>query len=65
MSRDTKSRFLKVKCSDCGNEQVIFDSAASNVKCLVCDKTLAESQGGKAKVLGEIVEVLDQDLSPK
>ncbi|RLF61064.1 MAG: 30S ribosomal protein S27e, partial [Thermoplasmata archaeon] len=23
-----RSRFLKVKCSDCGNEQIIFGSAS-------------------------------------
>ena len=59
---DTKSRFLKVKCSDCGNEQAIFGSSASNIKCLVCDKVLAESTGGKTQIKTEILEVLDKDL---
>jgi small subunit ribosomal protein S27e len=54
-----KSRFLKVKCVDCGNEQVMFGSAKSVVKCIICGKTLAESTGGKAKVMTKIVSVLE------
>jgi len=46
-----KSRFLKVKCPDCSNEQVIFGSAATVVKCLACGKTLAKPIGGKAEIL--------------
>lgn len=60
--RKTQSRFLKVKCNDCGNEQVIFGCAASTIKCLVCDKVLAESRGGKASVKTQILAVLDKDL---
>jgi len=59
---DTKSRFLKVTCNDCGNEQVIFGCAASSVKCLVCDRVLAEPTGGKAVIKTPILEVLDKDL---
>lgn len=54
-----RSRFLRVKCSDCGNEQVIFWSATTIVKCLVCGRTLSESRGGKAKILTKIVAVLE------
>ena len=54
-----QSKFLKVKCVDCGSEQVVFGCAASSVKCLVCGKTLVESKSGKAKVLAKIVKVLD------
>jgi small subunit ribosomal protein S27e len=54
-----KSKFLKVKCNDCSAEQVIFGSAASSAKCLVCGKTLVHSTGGKAKVTAKIIQVLD------
>ncbi|MFH1834987.1 MAG: 30S ribosomal protein S27e [Methanobacteriota archaeon] len=60
--KDTKSRFLKVRCGDCGNEQVIFGCAASTSKCLVCEKVLAESTGGKTNVKTPIIAVLDKDL---
>ncbi len=56
---ETKSRFLKVKCNDCENEQVIFGSASTVVSCLVCGRTLAEPSGGKALIKTQIVEVLE------
>ena len=60
MLQEPKSRFLKVKCNDCENEQVIFGSAASSkVVCQVCGRTLAESTGGKSIVKTQIVEVLE------
>lgn len=55
---ETGSRFLRVKCRDCGNEQVTFDRVATVVSCLVCGATVAEPTGGKADVKAEVVEVL-------
>ena len=55
-----KSRFLKVKCLDCENEQIIFGHATTDVTCLKCGKTLAKPSGGKAKLepIAREVEVL-------
>ncbi len=53
-----RSRFLVVKCPKCGNEQIVFDHAATVVRCLTCGTTLAEPRGGKAKILGKVVETL-------
>ncbi len=55
----TKSKFLKVKCNDCENEQIIFGSATSRVDCTVCGRTLAEPGGGKAIIKTQILEVLE------
>jgi len=52
------SKFLKVKCSKCKNEQIIFEKASSPVKCLVCGNILAEPTGGKVEVKSKIIEVL-------
>lgn len=54
-----KTRFLRVKCADCDNEQAIFGSATTVVKCNVCGRTLSEPRGGKAKILTKIVAVLE------
>ncbi len=62
MKKETRSRFLRVKCNDCGNEQVIFGCAATNIKCLVCNKLLAEPTGGKVSVKTKILDVLDTDI---
>ncbi len=54
-----ESKFLRVKCPQCNNEQSIFDRAATEVKCLVCGKTLAKPTGGKAEVSAKVLEVLE------
>ena len=51
-------KFIKVKCPDCGNEQAIFERAATVVKCTVCGAVLAEPGGGKAAIKGEKLEEL-------
>ncbi len=53
-----KSRFLRVKCLNCGNQQIIFGCSATDVNCLVCGKLLLQSTGGKARILTKILEVL-------
>ncbi|HOT06058.1 MAG TPA: 30S ribosomal protein S27e [Methanotrichaceae archaeon] len=50
---------MKVKCNDCENEQIIFGNASTQVKCLVCGRTLAEPRGGKAEIKTQIVEVME------
>ncbi|OYT54062.1 MAG: 30S ribosomal protein S27e [Candidatus Altiarchaeales archaeon ex4484_2] len=55
----TRSRFLRVKCGDCGNEQVIFDRISTVVKCLACEKILAEPRGSVADIKAEILDVVD------
>jgi len=53
-----RSKFIKVRC-ECKNEQNIFEKASTKVNCLVCNKPLAEPKGGKAKINGRILEVLE------
>ena len=53
-----KGRFIKVRCSKCANEQIIFGKSSSSVKCLVCGTPVAEPSGGKAKIKAKIIEIL-------
>ena len=53
------SKFIKVRCSKCKNEQIIFGKAATVVNCLVCDKVLSDPAGGKAQIKARILEVLE------
>ena len=53
-----KSKFLKVICPKCKNEQIIFNKASAKVKCLVCGNILAENTGGKSIIKAKIVKVL-------
>lgn len=53
------SKFIKVRCSKCKNEQVIFGKSSSTTKCLVCETILSEPTGGKSKISARILEVLE------
>lgn len=54
-----RSKFLRVKCPKCGNEQIVFNSASNFVRCTVCEEILAEPTGGRARIKGEVVQTLD------
>ena len=54
-----KSKFIKVRCSKCKNEQIIFGKSASEIKCLVCGNVLATPTGGKTKLKAKVLEVLE------
>ncbi|MEM2081085.1 MAG: 30S ribosomal protein S27e [Candidatus Bathyarchaeia archaeon] len=54
-----KSRFLRIKCLKCGNEQLVFSNATSKVVCNVCAEVLAEPTGGKVKIKGELQSIFE------
>jgi small subunit ribosomal protein S27e len=56
--RESTSKFVKIRCPKCKNEQIVFGKTSSLVKCLVCGKVLAESTGGKSRIKARILEVL-------
>ncbi|WP_181691966.1 30S ribosomal protein S27e [Natronomonas sp. LN261] len=51
--------FIRVRCEDCENEQVLFGKAANTVDCAVCGSTLATPTGGEADVHVEVVETVE------
>lgn len=53
------SRFIKVRCKDCENEQVLFNKASTPVSCHICGSKLAIPKGGKAIIKGEVLEVIE------
>ena len=57
--KEPTSKFIKVRCSKCKNEQIIFGKASEQVKCLVCGTVLAVPTGGKTLVKARILEVLE------
>jgi small subunit ribosomal protein S27e len=54
-----RSAYLLIKCSNCGNEQVVFSSSTVDIKCKICDNLIAQRTGGKAKTFGTIIKRLD------
>jgi len=57
--RETTSKFVKVRCPKCKNEQLIFGKTATVVTCLVCSTVLAEPTGGKSRIKSRVLEVLE------
>lgn len=55
---EPKSRFLVIRCPNCGNEQVVFSHATFPARCIICGTQLVTPTGGKAKLNGQIVRVL-------
>jgi small subunit ribosomal protein S27e len=53
------SKFLKVACAKCKNEQIIFNKPGRDVHCLVCNSKLAEATGGKGRVMSKVLNVMD------
>ena len=53
-----KSKFLRVACRKCKNEQVVFSKASTLVKCMKCEAELVIPTGGKADVKGKILQSL-------
>ena len=54
-----RAQFVKVKCADCGNEQIAFNRPASKVNCLVCGATLISPTGGEGSFKAEVIGKLD------
>ncbi len=55
----SKSKFIKVRCTKCKNEQVIFGKCTTRVDCLVCNEPLAVPTGGKSNIKAQVLEVLE------
>ena len=50
--------FLTVECAECGNEQIVFEKAATAVACNECGETLVTPSGGEAVIAGEVTDVV-------
>jgi len=59
IKREPDSKFIKIRCPKCRNEQIMFGKASTAIKCLVCGKVLGETGGGKTKIKARILEVLE------
>ncbi len=59
MRYNPTTKFDKIRCPKCKNEQIVFEKASMNVPCLVCGNILAEPTGGKAIIKSRILESLE------
>jgi len=54
----TKSKYMRVICRKCKNDQMLYNKVATVVKCNKCGAVLAEPTGGEARIHAKVVEVL-------
>jgi len=59
LNRMKESKFIKIRCPKCNNEQNTFGKASTEVKCLVCGTPMATPTGGKSKINARVLEVLN------
>jgi small subunit ribosomal protein S27e len=59
LNRENRSKFFRVKCPDCENEQLVFSKASRVVDCIVCGHVLAEPSGGRAVIRAEILSEVE------
>jgi len=52
-----ESKFVRVVCKKCKNEQVIFSKVCNVVKCSSCGEELANPTGGEAYIKGKVMEM--------
>ncbi|MEM3083623.1 MAG: 30S ribosomal protein S27e [Nitrososphaerales archaeon] len=55
---EPRSRFLSVKCEQCGKENIVFSHTTVDVKCKACNAIIAESSGSKAILFSKDVKEL-------
>ncbi len=59
MKTEPSSKFIRVRCAGCKNEQIIFGKASKEIKCLVCGEIMAKPTGGRTDIKAQILEVLE------
>lgn len=51
------SKFCRVVCKKCKQDQIIYNKVSTVVKCLNCGEELAMPTGGEAYMKGKVLEV--------
>jgi len=54
-----KSKFIKIRCKKCKNEQIIFEKPSTKISCLVCQEKISEPKGGKIIIKPSSAEILE------
>ncbi len=57
--KSPRSRFVRVLCKKCKNEQIIYNKAMNEIKCDKCEKIIAKPTGGEIIIAAKILEILN------
>lgn len=54
------SKFYKVSCKECDEEQIVYSHVSTSVTCNSCGNIIAKPTGSKAEINGKILGNLDK-----
>ena len=55
---EPSSKFLKVSCKECEEENIVYSHASTPVMCKSCGNIIVKPTGSKAQIIGKISETL-------
>lgn len=55
---EPKTRFIRIRCEKCKNEQNVFSNVSTKVVCLVCSEVMVEPTGGRGRIKSKVLEML-------
>ena len=55
---EPNSKFLKVNCKECEEENIVYSHASTPVMCKSCGNIITKPTGSKAQIIGKISETL-------
>ncbi len=53
------SRFQKVNCNECGEQQVVYSHASTSVACNSCGNVIASPTGSKSVLNGAVLGTVE------
>ena len=54
ISPEPNSKFLKVSCKECTEENIVYSYASTIVTCKSCGNVISTPTGAKARITGKI-----------
>ena len=49
------SKFQKVNCNECGEQQIVYSHATTSIACNSCGNVISKSTGSKARINGKVL----------
>ena len=56
---EPSSKFQKIKCSECEEQQIVYSHTTTVIKCNSCGNPITQPTGSKAKLFGKISETIE------
>ena len=57
---EPKSKFQKISCKECQEENIVYSHVSSEVTCKSCGNVIATPTGSKAKIFGKVLGSVEE-----